>query len=810
MLFSSLPSITNGHLLLKGQDAEITHLITNSRKAVVTKGAVFFAIQGPRNDGHAFIRHLFDAGIRNFIIERRIDVTPLVGANILQVDSSIHALQAIAAHHRSAFSIPVIAITGSNGKTIVKEWLYQLLSPVFSVVKNPGSYNSQLGVPLSVWNIRQHHTLGIFEAGISTTGEMEHLQQVIQPGIGLFTNIGTAHNEGFENIDQKIEEKLKLFSHVSVLIYCKDHAAIDRHVRHHAIPALHWGFSPDANIRISKKEHAYEVNFNNSRFSLHLPFTDAASVENCFHCVALMLHLQCTQQQIQSGVALLKAIPMRLELKEAINQCQVIDDSYNNDLAGLQISLEFLNNQHQKQKKRLILSDIEQSGMSNADWVNAVASLLRQSSIQSFIGIGENLYAHRHAFEGNASFYKTTDEYLSHFSEDDYNREIILVKGARSFAFERIVQRLMRKVHGTVMEVDLGAMVHNLNFFRSRIKPTTKIMAMVKAFAYGSGSTEVANLLQYHAVDYLGVAYADEGVELRKNNIHLPIMVMNASPDTFEVLLTHRLEPEIYSFGILQNLLEYLAGRPCTIHLKLDTGMHRLGFSEADLPALIPILLQNKHLSIASIFSHLAGADEAQHDAYSTQQAQLFLKQADTLSASLGYRPLYHLLNSPGILRLPQFQFDMVRLGIGLYGIDPTEANNNRLKAVSTLKTVVSQVKTLSPGETVGYGRHGKVTKPMSLATIAIGYADGFNRAFSKGVGEVMIKGQRAKVVGNVCMDMTMVDVTGMQVHEGDEVIIFGPGLSIEEVAAKINTIPYEIVTSTSERVKRVFVAESI
>jgi alanine racemase len=810
ILFSALAGITNGNIIQLSEDVAITHLLTDSRKAIVANGSIFFAMDGQRHNGHLFIQKLFETGIRNFVVEKDIDLTPLRGANVLRVASSLRALQSIAALHRKQFMLPVIGVTGSNGKTIVKEWLYQLLSPTFSIVKNPGSYNSQLGVPLSVWNIKAHHTLGIFEAGISTVGEMDKLEHIIQPTIGLFTNIGTAHNEGFESIDQKIKEKLKLFSHSHLLIYCKNHAAIDRLVQQQNLRSLHWGYAADANIQVKKAIDGYTIIYQNKVFNLHLPFADAASVENCLHCVVVMLHLQRSVEHIQAGVSSLKGIPMRLELKGGINQCQVIDDTYNNDLAGLQISLDFLNNQHQKQKKRLILSDVEQSGVDDAVWVRAVVSLLEQSTVHSFIGIGEVLYKHRNAFAGNHLFYKTTEAFLADFNEEDYSRELILVKGARSFAFERIVHRFMRKVHGTIMEVDLGAMVHNLNYFRSRVNPSTKIMAMVKAFAYGSGSTEVANLLQYHGVDYLGVAYADEGVELRKNNIRLPIMVMNPSPETFELLSTHRLEPEIYSFSILQKLLLYLDGRPCTLHLKLDTGMHRLGFDEHDLPELITILKVNKNLTLASIFSHLAGADEAQHDAYSRQQAEFFAKQATTLSASLGYKPLFHLLNSPGILRLPQFQFDMVRLGIGLYGIDPTGAKNKLLKPVSTLKTVVSQVRSLQAGETVGYGRHGRVTEPTTIATIAIGYADGFSRAFSKGVGQVLVNGKRAAVVGNVCMDMTMVDVTGLTVAEGDEVIIYGPGLPIDEVAGKINTIPYEILTSTSERVKRVFVAESI
>jgi Alr-MurF fusion protein len=807
--FSQLEKITNGKILSLHQDVALVHLLLDSRKTIVLPGAVFFAVGGTRNDGHAFLETLYQQGIRNFIVERETRFMHK-DVNVLRVSSSIQALQALTAFHRQLFQLPVIGITGSNGKTIVKEWLHQVLASHFSIVKNPGSYNSQIGVPLSVWNIQAYHTLGIFEAGISTVGEMEKLERVIRPTIGVFTNIGTAHNEGFDNMGQKIEEKLKLFAHTSLLIYCSDHAEVREKISQTKTPSVSWGFHAKADIKIKKEGSVYAVQYKNLLMAITLPFTDAASVENCFHCVAVMLHFHFSEKEIQEKIQLLRSVPMRLELKEGINQCQVIDDSYNNDLAGLQISLDFLNNQKQKQKKSLILSDVLQSGVASAVWSQQVAQLVEGASVDKFIGVGEELVTHQHLFDGNSSFYTTTDAFLKTLQEEDFSNEMILVKGARAFAFERIVQRLQRKVHGTIMEIDLGAMVHNLNYFRASLKPTTKIMAMVKAFAYGSGSTEVANLLQYHRVDYLGVAYADEGVALRKNNIRLPIMVMNPSPETFDTLLAHSLEPEIYSFGILHHLIRYLAGKPCVIHIKFDTGMHRLGFNAGDLPELKKVLREHRTLKVASIFSHLAGADDAQHDAYSHEQAGTFLTLANSLCESLGYKPLYHLLNSPGILRLPQYQFDMVRLGIGLYGIDPTAEKNLHLKPVASLKTIVSQLHTLKPGETVGYGRHGKTTDEKTIATITIGYADGYNRAFSKGIGEVLIKGQRANVIGNVCMDMTMVDVTGIDVKEGDEVIVFGDQLPIEEVAAKINTIPYEILTSTSERVKRVFVAEGI
>lgn len=805
--FSQLEKITKGKLLSLHQGVIIEQLVIDSRKAILAPSSVFFAIAGTRNDGHSFIETLYQQGLRNFVVEKKIHLH--TDANVLLVDSTISALQNIVTEHRNSFSIPVIGITGSNGKTIVKEWLYQLLSNRFSIVKNPGSYNSQVGVPLSVWNMQPYHSLGVFEAGISQPEEMKKLASVIQPSLGVFTNIGSAHAEGFTSLAHKIDEKSKLFEKAGCVIYCKDHDAIDKKIREKGLPALSWGYSSSADIHVEKKESFY-IRFKEKNLILSLPFTDLASIENCLHCVAVMLHFNFSEKEIQEGVLALKTIPMRLELKDGINQCQVIDDSYNNDLAGLQVSLDFLNNQQQKQKKTLILSDVLQSGMESKVWIQHIVTLLQRNHFDRFIGIGKALVNYQASFTGKTSFFETTDDFLTTFSEEDFGDEIILVKGARAFAFERIVQRLQRKVHGTVMEIDLGALVHNLNYFRSTLKPATKIMAMVKAFAYGSGSKEVANLLQYHAINYLGVAYADEGVELRKNNIQLPIMVMNPSPETFNALLTYQLEPEVYNLSILKKLIQHLAGRSCSIHVKFDTGMHRLGFTKKELPELIRLLKENKNLVVASIYSHLAAADEAQHDAYSTQQANEFILLADALTKEIGYKPLYHLLNSPGILRLPQFQFDMVRLGIGLYGIDPTTEKNKNLKPVATLKTVVSHVNELNSGETVGYGRHGKIVGKQRIATLAIGYADGYSRGFSRGVGEVLINGKTAKVIGNVCMDMTMVDVTNIDVKEGDEVIIFGADLPIEKVAEQIHTIAYEILTNTSERVKRVFVAESI
>jgi alanine racemase len=811
MLFSELEKITSGKVLQLHKDLPIQNLVIDSRKAIVSSDSIFFSISGPRNDGHQYIDSLYQLGVRQFVVEKNADLKKFPEANFLQVGSSTEALQKIAIAHREKFKLPVIAVTGSNGKTIIKEWLYHLLSADYKIVKNPGSYNSQIGVPLSVWAMQPFHQLGIFEAGISKPGEMDRLEKIIQPTIGIFSNIGSAHNEGFENIQQKMEEKLKLFDNTEILIYCADFDEIDQAVRQRKIKSLTWGTGSAADIRIEGEGSVFKVSFQKKSFALSFPFGDKASIENSFHCVATMLHLGYSPNVIQKRVLELQPVSMRLELKEGINNCQIIDDAYNNDLAGLQISLDFLASQ-QKKKKSVILSEVLQSGLDKEEIAESIAKMVQGHGITKMIGIGESLYSQKKKLEKIpiTSLFKTTDEFINQFDFNSLDNEVVLVKGARVFQFEKIVKRLQRKAHGTVMQIDLSKMIHNLNFFKSRLKPGTKIMAMVKAFAYGSGSEEVANLLQYHKVDYLGVAYADEGVELRKKNIALPIMVMNATEESFESLLANQLEPAMYSLKMLSAFAKFLNGREASIHLEVETGMQRLGIGESEFSDILEILKSNRNIRIASVFSHLSGSDEAIHDGFSKAQFESYQKFYNRLCSELNVKPLRHILNSAGILRLPDFQMDMVRLGIGLYGIDPTAEKFNELQSVATLKTVISQIKKIKTGETVGYGRKGKAEQELTIATIAIGYADGFSRSFSRGKGFVLVNGKKAPVIGNVCMDMTMVDITGIAASEGDEVIIFGEGLSIHEVAESINTISYEILTNTSARVKRVFVAEGI
>ncbi|MFN3850458.1 MAG: bifunctional UDP-N-acetylmuramoyl-tripeptide:D-alanyl-D-alanine ligase/alanine racemase [Spirosomataceae bacterium] len=816
-------------------------LLTDSRNISQTDNAIFFAIKGERHDGHAFIKDLFAKGVREFVVEKKSLTDSLkaelseLDAKFWVVDNSTKALQKLAAEHRDKFGIPIVGITGSNGKTIVKEWLSSLLSIDYNVVKSPRSYNSQIGVPLSIWQINENHNLGIFEAGISKSGEMENLEPIIKPEIGIFTNIGSAHDEGFRSRKQKATEKLRLFKNSKTLIYCKDYEDIDEEIRillkavNPKLELIGWSKEQKGTIWVNYSKGKFftdvEIFWNGEEYQLQMPFTDDASLENATHCVFVILTLiqksllgwddKAFRDEIESRLATLKPIAMRLELKEGINNCHLIDDTYNNDLAGLAMALNFMSQQHVNKRKVLIISDVLQSNLRETELYKNIAELIKNKNIDEVIGIGEVISRNLKALPAEEGWmgFTSTDDFLTNYPIHRFKDSLILVKGARKFEFEKIINRLVQKVHGTVFEINLDALTHNLNFYRSKIGSETKIMVMVKAFAYGSGSAEVASLLEFHRVDYLGVAYTDEGVFLRQNGIKLPIMVMNPQVETFGKLVQHNLQPEIYSFRILDEYLNYLQSSSLSIgggviHLKLDTGMHRLGFTEDDIDKLIETLKQNPQIKIATIFSHLVGADEAIHNDFSKTQIEKFSRMTEKVTKAIGYQPIRHICNSAGIIRFPDAKFDMVRLGIGLYGVEAANIEQRALQTVGTLKTVISQIKSIKAGETIGYSRKGIVERDSRIATIAIGYADGFDRGFSKGVGKVLVNGVLCPVIGNVCMDMTMIDVTDAVCEEGDEVVIFGKDLSIKELAESIGTIPYEILTGVSERVKRIFYKE--
>ena len=804
------------------------YLLNDSRQLSSPQRSIFFAIKGLHHDGHQFLDDLYRKGVREFVVERD-SLTPILmrelgrmkEAKIWQVEDSILAMQEVAKRHREQFDFPVIAVTGSNGKTVVKEWLSQLLSNRFKVVKSPKSYNSQIGVPLSVWQMNETHNLGIFEVGVSRPDEMANLEKVVQPQIGIFTNIGNAHNEFFDDNLQKIREKMLLFQHVKQLIYCADYVDIDEVIRDEFVlqnadcEVISWSRVADSNIKANWQTEFQNtkvtLNFPNQTETFDVPFTDEASIENAIHCIVTLWFLGYNAVEIQARLQILRPVSMRLELKQGIGNNYLIDDTYNNDLAGLTIALNFLNQQKQRSRKVLILSDLLETGIPENELYGQIAHLIKQRNLYQFIGIGEVITRNRDLFkhkENNVQFFRNTVDFLDSQTLKDLKESVVLVKGARRFGFESIVNRLVQKTHGTVLEINLDAVTSNLNYFRDKVGQQTKIMVMVKAFAYGSGSTEVANLLQFHGVDYLAVAYTDEGVSLRQNGIYLPIMVMNPTENDFEQLITYSLEPEIYSPKILKQFSEYIDNQNLSskIHLKLDTGMHRLGFEREQLSDLIQTLQSNPNLWISTIFSHLAAADEDKFDDFTLQQVSEFTEMAKQISEAIGYTPSRHLANSAGIARFPEARLDMVRLGVGLYGLAAKPEDQENLMTVGTLKTVVSQIKHVKSSETVGYGRKGQLSRDTKTATIAIGYADGYDRRFSRGIGEVLIHGHRCKVVGNVCMDMTMVDITDIpHVEEGDEVIIFGNGLTMIELANKIGTIAYEILTSVSERVKRIF-----
>ena len=818
MRFTELARITEGVLLSPGADEPVYYLLTDSRKLINAAGAVFFAIRGDRHDGHKYIEEAYQKGIRYFVVEEGASSVKerVPDAGVLQVKSSIRALQQAASWLRQQVSFPVIAITGSNGKTIVKEWLGNLLSTHEQVVRSPRSYNSQIGVPLSVWQIGSQHSLGVFEAGISQRGEMQRLAEVIRPDIGIFTNLGPAHSEGFTSIHEKATEKAKLFESCHTVFYCQDHSVV-----HGILQELHpqkkligWSFQQEgAPVYVKQKSQKSGTVVELSGMlegSFFLPFKEAASVENSLHCIICYLSLGYPAETLPKALQNLHALHMRLELKQGVNHSYIIDDTYNNDLAGLQVALEFMQQQKQASRKTIILSDILEAGAPAEKLYRQVAVLLKNYGITRLLGIGPAISLQQKAFSQLpfTAFYPGTESFLENKPESQIRNELVLIKGARPFGFERIVKRLQQKIHGTVLEINLDALTHNLNFYRSRLRPGTRLMVMVKAFAYGSGSHEVAQLLQFQKVDYLAVAYVDEGVALRQAGIDIPIMVMNAAPDSFDKLSEYRLEPEIYSISMLKDLLEWLKSEDKSLmaQLKLDTGMHRLGLVREDLAEAKQLLFENQsHLKLSGIFSHLAGADSAEFNEFSHEQARLFQEYTTTLTEDLAYKPLRHLANSAGILRFPEYHFEMVRLGIGLYGAEVNRLEQDALQSISTLKTTISQIKKIKKGESVGYSRSGRAEEDITLATIAIGYADGFDRRFSNGNGKVLINGRLAPVVGRVCMDMTMVDISNIDAREGDEAIIFGPERPITELADSIGTIPYEILTNIGERVKRVF-----
>lgn len=801
----------------------IEQILTDSRHVTFGEKSLFIAISGKQHDGHRYLEEVYKSGVRAFLVEQ-LPLNPPADANYLLVGNSLEAFQVLAAKHRSSFSIPIIGITGSNGKTIVKEWINHLLKIDFDIIRSPKSYNSQLGVPLSIWELDTQHELGIFEAGISLPGEMDKLQKIIQPTIGIITNITNAHSEGFENDEQKTSEKIKLFSNCNTIIYRKDQAIV-AHVLSENKNCISWSTNrnSDANIIITDIEQLndktlFTINYNNEPYHIAIPFADEAAIENAIHALVVTLFLldeteqlnDATVDRITQQAQALPSISMRLELKKGINNCTIINDAYSADIASLDIALRFMQNHADGLNKSLIISDFDESGENAAELYQRIATLLAANKINTIYGIGNNLVEHQLLFKlFNTHFFYTTEEALAQIPNLQFENEIILIKGARRFQLEKIGNLLALKSHGTVLRISLNKLVHNLNVYRNLLNPGVKTMAMVKAFSYGSGQAEIARILANHRVDYLAVAYTDEGVELRKQGIRLPIMVMNAEPESFNQLIQYQLEPEIYSVSLLKTYINSINNKPAAVHIKLDTGMRRLGFEAENVGQLINLLVENKHIRVASIFSHLVGADEAMHDDFTQTQISLFNTIAQKIITAIGYHPILHILNSSGISRFKHAQFDMVRLGIGLYGVDPSAILQKNLLPVGTLQTHIAQLHSVEPGESIGYSRSFVAKQKMRVATINIGYADGYSRRMSNGIGRVYINGNYSPVVGKVCMDMTMIDVSNIpQVTVGDLVEIFGEHIHINDYSQWQETIPYEVMAGISQRVKRVYEEE--
>ncbi|MBQ6769041.1 MAG: bifunctional UDP-N-acetylmuramoyl-tripeptide:D-alanyl-D-alanine ligase/alanine racemase [Prevotella sp.] len=784
-------------------DAQISWLLTDSRSLCFPEETLFFALKTNRNDGHRYIEDLYRRGVRNFVVNLTPDL-PKEGANFLVVPSPLAALQRLAERHRDEFNIPVVGITGSNGKTMVKEWLYQVLSPQMTVTRSPKSYNSQIGVPLSVWLLNEHTDVALIEAGISQPGEMAALADIIQPTIGVLTSLGAPHQENFRSMEEKCMEKLQLFHDAKVIIYNADDDLVSRCIRRSSFKGRKIGW---------RREELLPT--------YSLPFDDEASIECSLAVAATALYLGVKPEELRERMARLEPVAMRLEVKEGQHGCLLINDSYNSDINSLDIALDFMQRRTSDsgQRKCLVLSDIYQSGMTDEALYSEVNALCIKRSVDKLIGIGPRISAQRSTFSvPRSTFFATTEDFLNSQAFRELHDEVILVKGARPFGFDRITEQLEQKVHETILEVDLNALVNNLNYYRSFMKPETKLVCMVKADAYGAGAVEVAKTLQDHRVDYLAVAVADEGVTLRRNGITQNIMIMNPEMTAFKTMFDYDLEPEVYSFRLMDALIraaekEGITGYP--VHIKLDTGMHRLGFDpEKDIDEVISRLKHQTAIIPRSVFSHFVGSDSDDFDNFSRLQFERFDRASRRLQEAFDHKILRHICNSAGIEHFPERHLDMCRLGLGLYGYNPMGSISpispigpiSTLSPVSTLKTTILQLRHVPKEETVGYSRKGVLTRDSVIAAIPIGYADGLSRHLGRGACYCLVNGQKAPYVGNICMDVAMIDVTGIpNVHEGDTVEIFGKNLPVTVLSDVLDTIPYEVLTAVSGRVKKVY-----
>lgn len=821
-------------------DKRVDQVITDSRNFEVVHSALFVALKSRKNDGHRYVRQMYEAGVRCFLVSQSLpESSAMPDAFFIEVEDTLTALQEWAAWHRSRFSVPVVGITGSNGKTIVKEWLSFLLGFDKHIVRSPKSFNSQIGVPLSVLQMDAADDMGLFEAGVSKPGEMASLRGVMQPTIGILTNIGAAHDAGFENRRQKACEKLKLFGLSQKVIYCSDYQDVKAALENGGLPAsvqlLSWSAAKTENLvssaasvdlrilenRIHPGGRTLKALFHGEEHSLEILFSDQASFENAVHCWLFMLDAGYADKVIEERFRQLPSLKMRMEMKEGIGHSWILNDAYSSDYTSFCMAVDFLCNHAQGKPCCVIMSDILQSGMPEKELYDEVAKVLRQKGIRELVAVGSALMRQQLCFAGfEARFYPDTERLLQYFRSEDYAGKAILLKGARIFEFEKIDALLQRRVHETVMEVNLSALVHNLNYFRSLLKPETKLMVMGKAFSYGSGSHEIADVLEFNHVDYVTVAYVDEAVALRNNGIRLPIMCMNAEVEGLETAVRYQVEPAIYNFRMLETLENYLSGENLPsglasgsvphvvkVHIGLDTGMHRMGFEEKDLDVLLPRLASNPRIKVQSVYTHLATADMPEMDFYTRKQLDLYTRMSHRFKV-LFPDILRHCLNTAGIFYYSDYQFEMVRLGIGLYGVGTDDAMQSHLETVSTLKTVISQIRTIPAGDAVGYGRRFVARQPSRIGVIGIGYADGLNRHLGNGRYQVVVNGAKVPIIGSICMDMCMIDLTDVSAQEGDEVEVFGLNNPIDQMARSLDTIPYEILTSVSLRVKRVYITD--
>lgn len=820
----SIAAILQG-VCSSAKDVPIRFLQTDSRRIISPADTLFFALPGNRRSGEDYIEELIQRGVAAFVVPTTYTLPQGSAAVCIHVPDVTKALQQLAAHHRSLFNIPVIGITGSNGKTIVKEWLYQLLQQDQIIVRSPRSYNSQIGVPLSVWQMKPQHTLGIFEAGISTVHEMRQLQQIIQPTIGVFTNLSDAHSEGFRDRQQKLMEKATLFSGIQTLVYALDEVGMPliaenisstRNLESNAV--FTWSRKQPASLQIIDEQIISQQTqltaiYKSASYQITIPFADRISVNNALTCWLTMVAMGYDPVVASERLGKLEPIDMRMQLIKGVHHCTLINDSYSNDLTSLSLAIDYQVQQAGDLHPLLIVSDLPAPEEPDEMVYPRLAQLLKAKGIQQVIGIGPRISRFANAFHAaqiTAHFFIDTETFLRSIRTRDFQSCIILLKGARVFQFERIVRRLALQTHQTQLTINLSALSRNVKQHQSVLLPNTKMMVVVKAFGYGTGSAEIAKMLQYQQVHYLAVAYIDEGIELRQAGIHLPIMVMNAEESGFEALLQYQLEPELYSFAILRSFLQFLGKEGISdfpVHLKINTGMNRLGFNPDEIPALIELLQQNPLLRVQTVFSHFIASENPQADPVTGQQLALFTSACEKLAGSLPYTFLRHIANSAAVQRHPQAQLDMVRLGMGMYG--GSSAGSLALEPVATLTTTVAQVRRVQKGETVGYGLQAKLAQDTTIAVVNIGYADGYPRALGNGVGEMWVAGKRVPVVGHVCMDMTMLDVTHIpELAPGTEVEVMGLHVPVAELAAKAGTIPYEIMTGMSARVKRVYLEE--